>query len=196
MVKKVRQYARIFAEKEPGAEKNAGAENLSEPENSGNKTSLVVVLEDLRSLHNVGAIFRTADGAGFGKVICCGITAVPPRPQIAKVSLGAEDYVAYQFYPLITEALFALKAQGYAIVSLEKNETSRSLFEALQEGSIGKPLALVLGNEVAGVSAEALHLSDAVCHLSMRGMKESLNVSVAFGAASYLIAEMLSVSEK
>ncbi|MBK9772133.1 MAG: TrmH family RNA methyltransferase [Candidatus Obscuribacter sp.] len=150
---------------------------------------LVVVLEDLRSLHNVGATFRTADGAGFGKLYLCGITGVPPRNQITKVSLGSEETVAWSFYPCIASCLSDLKALGYLVVGLEKNESSQSLYRALVSGKVKAPLALVIGNEVAGLSREALYLSDVVCHLGMKGMKESLNVSVAFGAAAYIISE-------
>lgn len=150
---------------------------------------LVVVVEDLRSLHNVGAIFRTADGAGFSRLYLCGITGLPPRKEIAKVSLGAEDTVPWEFYPFIAGCLRALKSSGYQIVCLEKNDQSLSLYRCLRDGKVKKPLALVVGNEVGGLSKEAMHYSDLTCHLLMKGIKESLNVSVAFGAASYLIAE-------
>lgn len=149
----------------------------------------VVVLEDLRSLHNVGATFRTADGAGFGKLYLCGITGVPPRNQITKVSLGSEQTVDWSFYPCIASCLKDLKDMGYLIVGLEKNESSEPLYRALVSGKVKAPLALIVGNEVAGLSREALYLSDIVCHLGMKGMKESLNVSVAFGAAAYIISE-------
>ena len=82
-----------------------------------------------------------------------------------------------------------LKALGYLVVSQKKNESSQSLYRALVSGKVKAPLALVIGNEVAGLSREALYLSDVVCHLGMKGMKESLNVSVAFGAAAYIISE-------
>jgi tRNA G18 (ribose-2'-O)-methylase SpoU len=155
---------------------------------SGN-SPLVVVIEDLRSLHNVGAIFRTADGAGFSRLFLCGITGLPPRKEIAKVSLGAEDFVPWYFYPFITECLSDLAERGYQIVALEKNALSTSLYSSLQSGALRRPLALVVGNEVTGVSHEAQTYCEHICHLTMRGRKESLNVSVAFGAASYLISE-------
>lgn len=154
-------------------------------------SSLVVVIEDLRSLHNVGAIFRTADGAGFSHLFLCGITGLPPRKEIAKVSLGAEDYVPWYFYPFITECLSDLVERGYQIVALEKNALSTSLFSSLQSGILRRPLALVVGNEVTGVSHEAQTYCEHICHLTMRGRKESLNVSVAFGAAAYMISEFL-----
>lgn len=152
-------------------------------------SDLVVVIEDLRSLHNVGAVFRTADGAGFSSIYLCGITGLPPRKEIAKVSLGAEDFVPWQFRPFIAGCLKELKEANYCLVALEKNDISQPLYQCLLQGKLRRPLALVVGNEVSGVSREAQYYCDHVCHLSMRGRKESLNVSVAFGAASYLVSE-------
>ncbi|HMW92680.1 MAG TPA: TrmH family RNA methyltransferase [Candidatus Obscuribacter sp.] len=158
-------------------------------------SDLVVVIEDLRSLHNVGAVFRTADGAGFSAIYLCGITGLPPRKEIAKVSLGAEDFVPWQFRPFIAGCLQELKSANFCLVALEKNDNSEPLYRCLQEGKLRRPLALVVGNEVSGVSREAQYYCDQVCHLSMRGQKESLNVSVAFGAAAYLISEFFAFPE-
>jgi 23S rRNA (guanosine2251-2'-O)-methyltransferase len=160
-------------------------------ENALNRALLVVVLDDIRSLHNVGATFRTADAAGFGQVYLCGITGVPPRKEIAKVSLGAEEWLAYEYRVYITEVLTLLKKHGYTIVALERNSHSQSLSSLLRAGRLTTPLALVVGNEVTGVSPEALSLSDHICHLNMRGRKESLNVAVAYGVAAYFLAEAL-----
>ncbi len=152
---------------------------------------LVVVLDDIRSLHNVGAVFRTADAAGFSHVFLAGITGVPPRKQIAKVSLGAEDWIPFSYHSFLPDIILPLKKQGYSILALEKNASSRPLYNELMEKKLSLPLCLVLGNEVQGVSPEALALADHVCHLSMRGQKESLNASVAFGVAAYFLAEAL-----
>ena len=152
---------------------------------------LVVVLDDIRSLHNVGAVFRTADAAGFSHVYLSGITGVPPRKEIAKVSLGSEDWLPYSYHLFLPEILVPLKAAGYSIVALEKDQNSRSLYQALTSGTLKLPLCLLVGNEVQGVSIEALSLCDDVCHLNMRGKKESLNASVAFGVAAYFLAEIL-----
>ena len=95
----------------------------------------------------------------------------------------------WYFYPFITECLSDLAERGYQIVALEKNALSTSLYSSLQSGALRRPLALVVGNEVTGVSHEAQTYCEHICHLTMRGRKESLNVSVAFGAASYLISE-------
>lgn len=147
------------------------------------------LLEDIRSLWNVGSIFRSADGAGIGQLYLCGITGCPPRKEIAKTSLGAEDHLAWGYYAGALDVLPALKATGVQIVALEKSERSEPLEAALARGALRAPVCMLVGNEVAGVSAEALAASDLVCHLPMRGIKQSLNVAVAFGIGAYLIAE-------
>jgi 23S rRNA (guanosine2251-2'-O)-methyltransferase len=145
------------------------------------------LLEDVRSLWNVGSIFRTADGAGVGKLYLCGITGCPPRKEIAKTSLGAEEVIPWEYGENALDVLPGLRASGVQIVALEKTETSEPLRTAVERGALKPPLCLVVGNEVAGVSAEALSQADRVCHLPMRGVKGSLNVAVAFGVAAYLI---------
>lgn len=158
---------------------------------SGQEADLVVVLDDIRSLHNVGATFRTADAAGFGHVYLCGITGLPPRKEISKVSLGAEDWLPFTYRVYLLEVLADLKKRGYTIVALERNDHSHSLATLLAEGALASPLALIVGNEVTGVSPEGLQMSDYVAHLNMRGRKESLNVAVAYGVAAYFLAEAL-----
>ena len=149
------------------------------------------LLEDIRSLWNVGSIFRSADGAGFGTLYLCGITGCPPRKEIAKTSLGAEDVVGWEHHAGALDVLPALAASGVHILALEKTERSIPLREALRAGAISAPLCMVIGNEVSGVSAEALAQARTVCHLPMRGAKTSLNVAVAFGIAAYELREVL-----
>jgi tRNA G18 (ribose-2'-O)-methylase SpoU len=155
------------------------------------RDKLVVVADNIRSLHNVGAIFRTADAAGFSYLYLCGMTGVPPRNEIAKVSLGSETWLPFRYEVYLPAAVLPLKQLGYNIVALEKCPGSTGLYESLVEGRLQLPLALIVGNEVGGLSHEGVALSDNICHLSMRGKKESLNVSVAFGVASYFLAEHL-----
>jgi 23S rRNA (guanosine2251-2'-O)-methyltransferase len=155
------------------------------------KDKLIVVLDNIRSLHNVGAIFRTADAAGFSFLYLCGLTGVPPRNEIAKVSLGAETWLSYRYEIFLPAAVAPLKEKGYQIVALEKCSGSIDLYESLVESRLQLPLALIVGNEVGGLSHEGVAMADHVCHLNMRGKKESLNVSVAFGVASYFLAEHL-----
>lgn len=148
---------------------------------------LVGVLENIRSLHNVGALFRTADGAGFGGLALCGITGCPPRNEIRKTALGAEEFVAWRYENSALEAISSLKAAGYFVLALEKTDKS----VLLEEVACETPLALVVGNEYYGVSEEALAAADAVGHIPMFGQKISLNVSVAFGVAAYEIRKRL-----
>lgn len=148
-----------------------------------------VLLEDIRSLWNVGSIFRTADGAGFNHLYLAGITGSPPRKEIEKVSLGAESYLSWEYVSTSLDVLRSLKADGVCIIGLEYTSHSHLLTETLRSLKIMEPLCLVLGNEVNGILAETLELCDHVCHLPMRGIKTSLNVAVAFGIAGYLIAD-------
>lgn len=153
--------------------------------------SLVSVLEDVRSLWNVGAIFRTSDGAGVKQIFLCGITGCPPKKEIAKTSLGAEDTVSWEYAAGVVPVLTKLRQKGFLIVGLERNTDSRFLSHVIAEQRLTSPCCLVVGNEVTGLSEEALALCDHVTHLPMRGVKESLNVAVAYGIAIYAVAEAI-----
>lgn len=152
------------------------------------------LLEDVRSLWNVGSIFRSADGAGFGRLYLCGITGCPPHKSIAKTSLGAEEHVAWSHHSSALDVLPVLAGEGVQIVALEKTESSEPLDELLEQNKIRAPLCLIAGNEVAGVSAEALSLATVSGHLPMRGIKSSLNVAVAFGIAAYAIRARVEIT--
>ncbi len=146
-----------------------------------NNKRLHVICDDLRSLYNVGSIFRTADGLGIEKIWLCGITGTPNQSGLKKVSLGAEDSVAWQYIKSSWRLVDQLKKQGFQIVALEltKNSQDVKLFKPKF------PLALVVGNEVSGVSDVLLKRADQVIHIPMKGVKESFNVSVAFGMTAY-----------
>jgi 23S rRNA (guanosine2251-2'-O)-methyltransferase len=152
---------------------------------------VAAVLEDVRSLWNVGSIFRTADGAGLAKLYLTGITATPPRKEIAKTSLGAEEAVPWEYLPSALDAIRRLRDEGWRIYAIENNETSRLISEA----DIRPPAALVFGNEVTGVSAPALAAADESLRLPMYGAKASLNVAVAFGIATYEVVERVRAAE-
>lgn len=147
-----------------------------------------VLVEDVRSLWNVGSIFRTADGAGFEHVFLTGITGSPPRKEIEKVSLGAEQVISWDYERNPMVVLNRLQALGVQIVGLEKNRSSVLLADVIGSNQLKRPLCLVVGNEVSGLSPQVLSACELICHLPMRGMKESLNVAVAFGVAAYMIA--------
>jgi len=144
----------------------------------------VAVLDNIRSLHNVGAIFRTADAAGAGKLYLCGMTGSPPRHEIRKAALGAEETVAWEYFKQTGDALEKLKHEGYSLVALENTYKSIDYRRA----AYNFPLALVVGHEYNGIAPEILSLCDAAISLPMRGLKDSLNVAVAFGIAAYEIA--------
>ena len=157
---------------------------------------LRVLLEDLRSLQNIGSIFRTADAMGFGEIVLSGICGIPNRKDVVKASLGAEEYVSWRYAQDSLSVLKDLKARGVFLMGLELTEKSIDLNLLGQIYDWNVPLCLVLGNEVSGVSEEALNICDKVCHIPMKGAKESLNVAVAFGIAAYEISKMAVVSQK
>ncbi len=152
---------------------------------------LHVVLEDIRSLHNVGSIFRTSDAFGFKYLHLCGITGTPDRKDVKKTSLSAEVNIEWKYYISAVHAVTELKERGFKVISLECSENSLDISELTPELIKAQPLCLVLGNEVSGVSEEILASSDMTCHIPMRGIKESLNVSVAFGVAAFSISNLL-----
>jgi tRNA G18 (ribose-2'-O)-methylase SpoU len=144
----------------------------------------VAVLDNIRSLHNVGSIFRTADAAGVGKLFLCGMTGAPPRQEIRKAALGAEETVPWEYFRQTSEAVAKLKSEGYYLIALENAPNSVDYRRAAYQF----PLALIIGHEYHGISPDILARCDAVISLPMRGMKSSLNVAVAFGVAVYEIA--------
>jgi len=143
----------------------------------------VVLAENLRSLHNVGAIFRTADGAGWDTVMLTGYTGTPPDRRIEKVSLGAEDAVAWEHWDDPVACAEKLKSEGFEIWALEIPGDQM----LKNGGATPEKLALVLGNEVLGVSPELRALCDRCVEIPMHGTKQSLNVSVAAGIALYAL---------
>jgi len=147
----------------------------------------VLVLPDIRSAHNVGAMFRTADGAGVDKIYLCGYTACPPHPQLDKVSLGSEKWIPWEYNRQTWRALKELKEKGYNIVALELTDKSKNIFEYKPSF----PLALVVGNEKTGVTKSLLKYCDNAVHIPMNGKKSSLNVSVAAGIAVYKIGQQI-----
>ncbi len=147
------------------------------------KLPFCAVLNNIRSLHNVGAIFRTADGVGIEKLYLCGITGYPPQGGITKASIGAEDHVTWEYRKEVVALLKELKQQGYQIVLLEQMQGSVSHDEFIPKA----PVCLVIGNEVTGISDEIVSLSDKAIEIDMAGIKNSLNVATAFGVVAYHI---------
>lgn len=151
----------------------------------------VLVLHNIRSSHNVGSMFRTADGAGVGRIILSGYTPdhLDPkgkeRRDFIKVSLGAEKFIPFLHTKSLSSALKKLKAEGYTIVAVELTERSVSLFDYKPKRN--EKLAVVMGNEVRGINKQNLKYCDAVVQIPMRGKKESLNVGVACGVALFTL---------
>ncbi|MEZ4827425.1 MAG: RNA methyltransferase [Bacteroidia bacterium] len=146
------------------------------------KKPVVVVLDNIRSMHNVGAVFRTADAFLIEKIILCGITAVPPHREIHKTAIGAEETVAWEYQSDIVAVIRNFKAQGYTIFSIEQTDQSISLNSGIPPF---EKCVIVLGNEVEGVNQQVVDLSDAALEIPQLGTKHSLNVSVAAGIVMY-----------
>jgi tRNA G18 (ribose-2'-O)-methylase SpoU len=140
---------------------------------------VVLVLDNIRSAHNVGSAFRTADAFGIDRIYLCGICACPPSAEIHKSALGAEQSVPWEHCDDTLAALQSLREQGYTLVSVEQSEGSVSLDAFVREP--GRKYAVVFGNEVDGVQQGAVDLSDMVLEIPQWGTKHSLNVSVAVG---------------
>lgn len=161
------------------------------------ENEIFVILDNIRSAENVGSIFRTAEAVRASKIFLCGITPTPvdilgrPRPRLKKTSLGAENFLAWETFKKIAHLLDRLKKDGFLILAVEqtKNSVSYRLAPNIIKKRFGKNgkkrIALVLGNEIKGVSRGALSRSDFVLEIPMAGRKESLNVAVAFGIVAF-----------
>lgn len=151
---------------------------------------LIAVACDIRSLHNVGSIFRTADSLGVKKLYLCGNTGHPQpnepwrtdHQRLLKTSLGAEKSVVWQYEPKAQITLASLTEQGYRLIALETSSSAIPLAECTIQAD---KIALIVGNEVAGLDEDVLRLADQIVKIPMLGAKESLNVSVAFGIAAF-----------
>ncbi len=143
------------------------------------KTPIILVLDDIRSLHNIGSVFRTADAFLIEKIYLCGITATPPNKEIHKTALGATETVAWEHSPNILDVIQNLKDEKITVLAIEQVE--RAVF--LQDFTVekNKKYALVFGNEVYGVSQEAVALCDGCIEIPQLGTKHSLNISVSAG---------------
>jgi len=153
------------------------------------KMPLVVVLDDVRSMYNVGSVFRTADAFRVECICLCGITACPPHAEIHKTALGAEDSVDWKHFASAAEAVNALKAAGYEVYALEQTEGSILLNDFVP--CKDKKYAIILGNEVKGVAQEAVNMCCGALEIPQFGTKHSLNVSVSGGMAMWHFAEHL-----
>lgn len=153
------------------------------------KLPLVVVLDQVRSLHNVGSVFRTSDAFRLNSICLCGITATPPQPEIHKTALGAEDAVTWKYYVRTQDAVSDLKDAGYEVLAVEQVEGSTMLQNLRLQSD--KKYAIVLGNEVKGVQQEVVDMCDGCVEIPQFGTKHSLNVSVTAGILIWEFARLL-----
>lgn len=143
------------------------------------KLPLVVILDSVRSMHNIGSIFRTSDGFAIEKIFLCGITAQPPHREIEKTALGATQSIEWTYYEDVCDAINNLKSEGYKIIAIEQAENS-TLLNNYQPNKSDK-YALIFGNEVNGVSDEAMKLIDTCIEIPQFGTKHSFNIVVSAG---------------
>lgn len=151
------------------------------------KMPLVVVLDDVRSMYNVGSVFRTGDAFRIESVYLCGISATPPSTEIHKTALGAEESVDWRYFADAREAVSSLRFDGYEIYTVEQVEGSTKLQDFYPER--GKKYAVILGNEVKGVHQEVVDMSDGCLEIPQFGTKHSMNVSVTCGIIIYHFAK-------
>ena len=143
------------------------------------KLPLVVVLDEVRSLHNIGSVFRTSDAFLVNRIYLCGITATPPHAEIHKTALGAEDTVEWKYTKHTLDAVQELHNEGYTVLSIEQVEGSTMLGDLVLDAD--KKYAIVMGNEVKGVQQEVVNACDGCIEIPQYGTKHSLNVSVTTG---------------
>lgn len=163
------------------------------------KLPLVVVLDNVRSQHNVGAVFRTADAMRIERVVLCGICCCPPNAEIHKTALGAEESVDWQYYKDTLEAVRDLQQQGYTVYAVEQAHDSVTLEEIAERlsGSAGHDrIAVVLGHEVFGVQQEVVDQCSQCIEIPQYGTKHSMNVSVTAGIVMYRLSEALRAVKK
>ena len=146
---------------------------------ASDKQPIVVVLDHVRSLYNVGSVFRSSDAFRIEGVVLCGITARPPHPEIHKTALGAEESVSWKYFERTEDAVVWLKEQGYIVLAIEQCEGSTMLQNF--ERQPGRKYAVVLGNEVKGVQQQVVDMCDGCLEIPQYGTKHSLNVSVTAG---------------
>ena len=166
--------------------------NVAEFKNA-NKTPIIVILDDIRSLHNIGSVFRTSDAFLIEKIYLCGITATPPNKEIHKTALGATDTVAWEYQKEVLTVIDQLKAKEISVFAIEQVENSIMLnyFEVEKD----KKYALIFGNEVKGVSQQAIEKCHGVIEIPQLGTKHSLNVSVSAGIVVWDLFKKLNILE-
>ena len=155
------------------------------------KIPLAVVLDNVRSQHNVGAVFRTADAFLLHSIALCGICCCPPNDEIHKTALGAEQTVAWHYYPDTLDAVHELRRQGFAVYAVEQTHNSLTLEQMRTRLNPGDKIAVILGHEVFGVNQQVIDACDGCIEIPQFGTKHSLNVSVTAGIVLYTLSQLL-----
>ena len=145
----------------------------------------ILIADNIRSLHNVGAFFRTCDGLSVDQIFLCGTTGKPPRKEITKTALGAEEVIPWKYFEYTADAVMYAKKEGCTILALEVTKESKNI----REYRVPQDWALVVGHEIMGVGDDILKMCDEVISIPMHGVKQSFNVSVATGIALFALTE-------
>lgn len=151
------------------------------------KLPITIILDNVRSQHNIGSTFRTSDAFAIEKVVLCGICATPPSAEIRKAALGAEESMSWEYYKQTTEAVQKLKEEGYTIIAVEQTENSQKLNYFTP--TAGQKYAFIFGNEVKGVAQNVIDLSDSTLEIPQYGTKHSLNISVSVGVVLWEVTK-------
>ena len=174
--------------------KNSELSRLSIDEfKNSSKTPVIVILDNIRSAHNVGSVFRTCDAFLINKIILCGITAIPPNKEIRKTALGSSESVDWRYYKNTEEVIMKLKKKDYQIIAVEQANKSIKLESFRAENE--KKYAIIFGNEIKGISQKILNNSDSVIEIPQFGTKHSLNVSVSAGIVIWDIFSKISLNQ-
>tara|TARA_B100000482_G_scaffold186781_1_gene164784 strand:+ start:64 stop:597 length:534 start_codon:yes stop_codon:yes gene_type:complete len=173
--------------------KNSELSRLSIDEfKNSSKTPVIVILDNIRSAHNVGSVFRTCDAFLIDKIILCGITAIPPNKEIRKTALGSSESVDWRYYKNTEEIIMRLKKKDYQIIAVEQANKSIKLESFRPENE--KKYAIIFGNEIKGISQKIIDNSDSVIEIPQFGTKHSLNVSVSAGIVIWDIFSKISLN--
>ena len=174
--------------------KNSELSRLSIDEfKNSSKTPVIVILDNIRSAHNVGSVFRTCDAFLIDKIILCGITAIPPNKEIRKTALGSSESVDWRYYKNTEEIIMRLKKKDYQIISVEQANKSIKLESFRPENE--KKYAIIFGNEIKGISQKIIDNSDSVIEIPQFGTKHSLNVSVSAGIVIWDVFSKISLNQ-
>ncbi len=155
---------------------------------------IIGILENIRSAYNVGSCFRTADAMLLEQLYLTGYTPCPPKKEVLKTALGSTNSVPWQHSARTSDVITELKSQGYTVLALELTENSIPL-QSLASRDIIEPIALIVGNELSGISQETLDMCDAALEIPMHGVKHSLNVAVAFGIGMWELVHQFALNK-